>query len=120
MALGQLHGIFARHDAGFCRAALPVHGRSTHAGVPAKFRRLRTGKWPNSGGLRVGSSAVSVRESWQPPLHRRSEEHTSELQSQSQLVCRLLLEKKKKERLAALIAARPDATLAELREACRT
>src|SRR2546430_12362121 len=29
------------------------------------------------------------------PLPRRSEEHTSELQSQSNLVCRLLLEKKK-------------------------
>src|SRR2546430_12123737 len=28
-------------------------------------------------------------------LHMRSEEHTSELQSQSNLVCRLLLEKKK-------------------------
>src|SRR2546430_3125225 len=44
-----------------------------------------------------------------PPLlvghvaHRRSEEHTSELQSQSNLVCRLLLEKKKKlpDRLSA-------------------
>src|SRR5688572_30980127 len=34
-------------------------------------------------------------------LHRlrcRSEEHTSELQSQSNLVCRLLLEKKKKQK----------------------
>src|SRR2546430_7625038 len=30
------------------------------------------------------------------PDRRRSEEHTSELQSQSNLVCRLLLEKKKK------------------------
>src|SRR2546430_7510307 len=30
------------------------------------------------------------------PRCRRSEEHTSELQSQSNLVCRLLLEKKKK------------------------
>src|SRR2546428_7242886 len=29
------------------------------------------------------------------PLHGRSEEHTSELQSRSDLVCRLLLEKKK-------------------------
>src|SRR2546427_7544013 len=29
-------------------------------------------------------------------LKKRSEEHTSELQSQSNLVCRLLLEKKKK------------------------
>src|SRR2546430_11833125 len=28
-------------------------------------------------------------------VHERSEEHTSELQSQSNLVCRLLLEKKK-------------------------
>src|SRR2546430_8372731 len=28
--------------------------------------------------------------------HKRSEEHTSELQSQSNLVCRLLLEKKKR------------------------
>src|SRR2546427_8000099 len=35
-----------------------------------------------------------------PPYHvrgQRSEEHTSELQSQSNLVCRLLLEKKKKD-----------------------
>src|SRR5688572_31497174 len=32
------------------------------------------------------------------PDHERSEEHTSELQSQSNLVCRLLLEKKKKKR----------------------
>src|SRR2546430_5539702 len=30
------------------------------------------------------------------PVRLRSEEHTSELQSQSNLVCRLLLEKKKK------------------------
>src|SRR5207249_5359562 len=30
--------------------------------------------------------------------HRRSEEHTSELQSRFDLVCRLLLEKKKKKR----------------------
>src|SRR2546430_12798145 len=38
---------------------------------------------------------------------RRSEEHTSELQSQSNLVCRLLLEKKKKSNLpAALISHR--------------
>src|SRR3712207_7159370 len=31
----------------------------------------------------------------QGPLERRSEEHTSELQSRQYLVCRLLLEKKK-------------------------
>src|SRR3989475_8881190 len=32
------------------------------------------------------------------PVTRRSEEHTSELQSQSNLVCRLLLEKKNKKK----------------------
>src|SRR2546430_6157838 len=32
-------------------------------------------------------------------IKARSEEHTSELQSQSNLVCRLLLEKKKKSRI---------------------
>src|SRR2546430_3026546 len=34
------------------------------------------------------------------PFGVRSEEHTSELQSQSNLVCRLLLEKKKKKNIA--------------------
>src|SRR2546430_5347205 len=42
-------------------------------------------------------------------LHRldepRSEEHTSELQSQSNLVCRLLLEKKKRQAAPAVIEA---------------
>src|SRR5438132_3995338 len=33
-------------------------------------------------------------------IHLRSEEHTSELQSHSDLVCRLLLEKKKKKKKA--------------------
>src|SRR5688572_30943659 len=33
-----------------------------------------------------------------PGIRPRSEEHTSELQSQSNLVCRLLLEKKKKQK----------------------
>src|SRR2546430_13238976 len=36
-------------------------------------------------------------------LSTRSEEHTSELQSQSNLVCRLLLEKKKKITTAAVV-----------------
>src|SRR2546430_17339337 len=39
-------------------------------------------------------SRASASDSGHTPL--RSEEHTSELQSQSNLVCRLLLEKKKK------------------------
>src|SRR2546427_1928221 len=36
------------------------------------------------------------------PFSARSEEHTSELQSQSNLVCRLLLEKKKNETIGCL------------------
>src|SRR2546427_2279644 len=39
------------------------------------------------------------------PRAPRSEEHTSELQSQSNLVCRLLLEKKKKNRKSDRIQA---------------
>src|SRR2546430_12416364 len=57
---------------------------------------------------------------WSPPCHRtaacatgsgrrvaarRSEEHTSELQSQSNLVCRLLLEKKKNNNIVHLPTA---------------
>src|SRR5438034_4809695 len=38
----------------------------------------------------------------------RSEEHTSELQSHSDLVCRLLLEKKKKQTDGAIYHDRPD------------
>src|SRR2546430_8567602 len=39
--------------------------------------------------------------------HRRSEEHTSELQSQSNLVCRLLLEKKKNHETRATVCPPP-------------
>src|SRR2546425_3164187 len=43
-------------------------------------------------------SGTTPNRSWAPPSARRkrSEEHTSELQSLAYLVCRLLLEKKKK------------------------
>src|SRR2546430_7495160 len=37
----------------------------------------------------------------------RSEEHTSELQSQSNLVCRLVLEKKKRKRAACCLTTGP-------------
>src|SRR5688572_605622 len=45
----------------------------------------------------VGKGARACAISLPPSFAPRSEEHTSELQSQSNLVCRLLLEKKKKE-----------------------
>src|SRR5688572_32577421 len=48
--------------------------------------------WAGCNGRAVGLSIALGREL------ARSEEHTSELQSQSNLVCRLLLEKKKKKK----------------------
>src|SRR5688572_31474428 len=39
------------------------------------------------------------------PMPTRSEEHTSELQSQSNLVCRLLLEKRKKIKVRLILTA---------------
>src|SRR2546427_12767172 len=49
--------------------------------------------------VRRGTAGTAVAPNTRPQGSRsrsRSEEHTSELQSQSNLVCRLLLEKKKK------------------------
>src|SRR3712207_7047268 len=45
---------------------------------------------PRARGMRYGTGSTRQRH------HDRSEEHTSELQSRQYLVCRLLLEKKKK------------------------
>src|SRR5438132_9808554 len=51
---------------------------------------------------RLHAVSVSMRREY-----RRSEEHTSELQSHSDLVCRLLLEKKKKEKSSLQNELRP-------------
>src|SRR5688572_31326339 len=73
--------------------ALPI---STAAAIRAVHRRIQRGA-RRAPRVRLvpprpfGCAAGSVGE-----VRRRSEEHTSELQSQSNLVCRLLLEKKKK------------------------
>src|SRR5437588_3870484 len=67
--------------------------------VPACDRRsaLRNARVRPRAGLAGGFSLPgSAWPSHPPGLSDRSEEHTSELQSHSDLVCRLLLEKKKK------------------------
>src|SRR2546422_8832023 len=47
--------------------------------------------------LKIGEAhATPFKEGWVTGVSTRSEEHTSELQSRLHLVCRLLLEKKKK------------------------
>src|SRR2546430_5798682 len=62
---------------------------------------------PASRGRRVGRLAERAQQPSVPaedPDVRRSEEHTSELQSQSNLVCRLLLEKKKQSVLKMFVS----------------
>src|SRR5438034_7817271 len=59
------------------------------------WRRRGRSIWWGRGSRRCGWKSSAT---WIPPrdFSPRSEEHTSELQSHSDLVCRLLLEKKKK------------------------
>src|SRR2546425_4985888 len=60
---------------------------------PPRARRCRGARGPAPGAPR-GRLGTRPR-----PDARRSEEHTSELQSLAYLVCRLLLEKKKKKKI---------------------
>src|SRR2546427_7750073 len=70
-----------------CRAGLD---RRRGEGGRTRGARVHAGRWR-------GSESRAAPHAADPRLgQRRSEEHTSELQSQSNLVCRLLLEKKKK------------------------
>src|SRR2546427_8783934 len=94
--------------------ALPI---SLKSASPSRMRRMRNGSgvWPAMADTAIGSvgeitaasanatgSGTAGINQWiSSPMPStvkttsRSEEHTSELQSQSNLVCRLLLEKKK-------------------------
>src|SRR5690606_41380337 len=58
----------------------------------------------SEGSWMTGSGTVSTRTSRLPCHVTRSEEHTSELQSRENLVCRLLLEKKKKKKQDTRVA----------------
>src|SRR6267143_3057741 len=74
--------------------------RSTLFPYTTLFRsRRRRGRRPGGSGCRARRRPSPGRPSRVPPP--RSEEHTSELQSQFHLVCRLLLEKKKKKNVKA-------------------
>src|SRR2546422_6028884 len=63
--------------------------RSTLFPYTTLFRSRRSGRFPTSAAMSDVATAMA-------PRRARSEEHTSELQSRLHLVCRLLLEKKKK------------------------
>src|SRR2546430_3905719 len=63
--------------------------------------------------MRTSLPVITPRPLWRS--RSRSEEHTSELQSQSNLVCRLLLEKKKKKGFV-ISGTSPDGHLVEMIE----
>src|SRR2546430_13735302 len=65
--------------------------------APLSGRILLNGFVTHSLTPRTRAQRIAMVQQESTLLFPRSEEHTSELQSQSNLVCRLLLEKKKKE-----------------------
>src|SRR2546430_13516910 len=75
-------GQSVRFGAVFLLAETPMQGRGRGSAVHA--------------GLAIAAAVGFAGTAWAQGAAARSEEHTSELQSQSNLVCRLLLEKKKK------------------------
>src|SRR2546427_12940139 len=85
------------------QVGVPLHAGSLRPACGASRFRPATGA---SAYMRYPTTAWTVKARSAPVpdivMNRgpnlRSEEHTSELQSQSNLVCRLLLEKKKKKR----------------------
>src|SRR2546422_1545379 len=75
---------------------LPSCCRKLEISRPGRLQHASVSGWPTS---KKGHSSWSVWGSLSIPITvQRSEEHTSELQSRLHLVCRLLLEKKKKTR----------------------
>src|SRR2546430_12136096 len=89
--------------------------RPSRLPCPTLFRSVAAvlGGIGNVPGAMLGGLVLGLAEQIVSGYLSRSEDHTSELQSQSNLVCRLLLEKKKKTtptdaaRTATLFTARP-------------
>src|SRR5260221_20467 len=90
---------FRRYALGF---PLMLQGEGSRSELLGRFRRLGNAVLLGSAsfweGVDVRGYALSL-----AVIDNRSEEHTSELQSHSDLVCRLLLEKKKKNTLQQLL-----------------
>src|SRR5438034_5746809 len=85
----------ARHRNGARCAHATLDGASAHSSVCGTPRR-NAGARPMATELKATPPQQDTPTSRFKQCLRRSEEHTSELQSHSDLVCRLLLEKKKK------------------------
>src|SRR2546427_10396870 len=101
-ATGLRHAPTARRELSqISRWASRTQTRAQHTETVANApERVRVGRFLHAelelvGAARLGDEPL-LGAFQRQPLVVRSEEHTSELQSQSNLVCRLLLEKKKK------------------------
>src|SRR2546429_3169833 len=88
-------------------ATTEIYTLSLHDALPISLpRRVERHRAHQHAAVHVGVQLVAVAQ-----VVLRSEEHTSELQSRLHIVCRLLLEKKKKKRVRSAARARPDRTL---------
>src|SRR5438874_8387173 len=72
-----------------------------YAKITAPFAGVITKRWADRGALIPAATSSSAAKS----AAVRSEEHTSELQSRRDLVCRLLLEKKKTKRPPSIVVS---------------
>src|SRR5688572_18154954 len=83
-------GLFFGNDT----ATTEIHTLSLHDALPISGNLDVTGETKSD--VFLGRRQCGIKVQGNTGACRRSEEHTSELQSQSKLVCRLLLEKKKR------------------------
>src|SRR5690606_41029094 len=101
---GLAHAIATRHPGRLhpTREAYPAAhpGRRHRAGSSVAAGLLARGStpitWPSRGPVASGGGRLAAYSCGGSHGFGRSEEHTSELQSRENLVCRLLLEKKKR------------------------
>src|SRR2546427_13185545 len=89
----RLYSFFFFNDT----ATTEIYSLSLHDALPILGRGEHEAEWaPSCVHSTQSSSFPGLRARARRRVRPRSEEHTSELQSESNLVCRLLLEKKKK------------------------
>src|SRR2546430_17247467 len=100
--LATIHSLFFFNDTATTEIytlslhdALPICGPGDHAGGGWHAEARHAGARRQEPQHHLRRCRPRGRRARRPERDLRSEEHTSELQSQSNLVCRLLLEKKK-------------------------
>src|SRR2546428_3916720 len=89
VGLEERHHFFFFNDT----ATTEIYTLSLHDALPI-LRSVVPKKCDSSRGVTTANKSAACSDTTLSVLSTRSEEHTSELQSRSDLVCRLLLEKK--------------------------